>query len=137
MSLFVDASALVAIILKEPDVDMLADRLERHERRLTSAIALWETMAAVRRARDTSVELAWAEVERFRIALGLKLMPIGAEEAEQAVIAHARYGKGHHPARLNMGDCFAYACAHGVAAELLYKGDDFALTDLAAPERPR
>lgn len=137
MSLFIDASALVAIILKEPDVDMLVDRLDRHEDRLTSAIALWETMAAVRRARETSVELAWAEVERFRTALGLRLIPIGAEEAEQAVIAHARYGKGHHPARLNMGDCFAYACAHSQRAELLYKGEDFALTDLAAPERPR
>ncbi|MGE7206412.1 type II toxin-antitoxin system VapC family toxin [Sphingomonas sp. NPDC019816] len=137
MTLFVDASALVAIILKEPDVDILADRLERYERRLTSAIALWETMAAVRRARDTSVELAWAEVERFRTALGLKLIPIGAQEVQQAVIAHARYGKGHHPARLNMGDCFAYACAHGQGAELLYKGGDFALTDLADPERLR
>lgn len=137
MSLFVDASALVAIILKEPDFDMLADRLERDGNRLTSAIALWETMAAVRRARNTSVELAWAEVERFRVALGLRLVPIGAEEAKQAVIAHARYGKGHHPAKLNMGDCFAYACAHGQGAELLYKGDDFALTDLAQTERLR
>ncbi|WP_322964329.1 type II toxin-antitoxin system VapC family toxin [Sphingomonas fuzhouensis] len=137
MSLFVDASALVAIILKEPDVEMLVDRLERHQSRLTSAIALWETMAAIRRARDTSVELAWAEVERFRLALGLRLVPIGAEEAQQAVLAHARYGKGHHPARLNMGDCFAYACAHSQDAELLYKGDDFALTDLADIERLR
>ncbi len=137
MTLFVDASALVAIILKEPDVGSLADRLDHHDQRLTSAVALWETMAAVRRARDTSAELAWAEVERFRTALGLRLIPIGAEEVEQAVIAHARYGKGHHPARLNMGDCFAYACAHSQGAELLYKGDDFALTDLADPERPR
>ena len=135
MTLFVDASALVAIILREPDVDVLADRLDRHEQRLTSAVALWETMAAVRRARDTSVELAWAEVERFRTALGLSLIPIGAEEVQQSVIAHARYGKGHHPARLNMGDCFAYACAHSQSAELLYKGDDFALTDLADTER--
>ena len=135
MSIFVDASALVAIILKETEVDRLAERLENHDERLTSAVALWETLAAVRRARDTSVELAWAEVERFRLALDLRLLPIGAEEAEQAVIAYARYGKGHHPARLNMGDCFAYACAHGQDAELLYKGDDFALTDLADPER--
>jgi len=137
VTLFVDASALVAIILKEPEVEMLAERLEQHDDRQTSAIALWETMAAVRRARDTSVELAWAEVERFRTAIGLRLIPIGAQEVQQAVIAHARYGKGHHPARLNMGDCFADACAHSQGAELLYKGDDFALTDLADPERPR
>lgn len=137
MSLFVDASALVAIILKEPDFGILADRLDRDDDRLTSAIALWETMAAVRRARGTSVELAWAEVERFRVTLALRLVPIGAEEAEQAVIAHARYGKGHHAAKLNMGDCFAYACTHSQRAELLYKGDDFALTDLADTERLR
>lgn len=130
MSVFVDASALVATILGEADADMLADRLGRNEDRLTSAIALWETMAAVRRAHGSSVESAWAEVERFRVAFGLRLVPIGAEEAEQAVIAHARYGKGLHPARLNMGDCFAYACAHTNNATLLYKGDDFARTDL-------
>ena len=49
----------------------------------------------------------------------------------EAVSAHARYGKGHHDARLNMGDCFAYACARTNNARLLYKGDDFSRTDLA------
>lgn len=137
MSLFVDAFALAAIILCEADADALADRLGRYDDRLTSAVVLWETMAAIRRSRGSSVESAWAEVERFRVAFGLRLVLIGAEEAEQAVIAHARYGKGHHAAKLNMGDCFAYACTHSQRAELLYKGDDFALTDLADTERLR
>lgn len=48
-----------------------------------------------------------------------------------ATAAYDRYGKGRHPARLNMGDCFAYACAKTHDARLLYKGDDFSKTDLA------
>lgn len=62
---------------------------------------------------------------------GLDVVPIGAAETEEALDAHDRYGKGRHRARLNMGDCFAYACAKTNGAELLYKGDDFVHTDLA------
>jgi ribonuclease VapC len=71
------------------------------------------------------------EVTRFCTALGITTVPIGSAETAEAVIAHRRYGKGHHPARLNMGDCFAYACARTNNARLLYKGDDFSHTDLA------
>ncbi len=56
---------------------------------------------------------------------------IGAEELRFALEAHARYGKGRHPAALNMGDCLAYACAKANQAKLLYKGGDFAKTDMA------
>jgi ribonuclease VapC len=59
------------------------------------------------------------------------LASIGAEESHEAIMAAHRYGRGRHPARLNMGDCFAYACAKTNAARLLYKGDDFSKTDLA------
>jgi ribonuclease VapC len=57
-------------------------------------------------------------------------VPIGETEQEVALHAHARFGKGVHPAKLNMGDCFAYACARANGVPLLYKGDDFALTDI-------
>lgn len=58
-------------------------------------------------------------------------MPIGAKEADLAVEAMRVYGRGRHPAALNMGDCFAYASAKAAGASLLHKGGDFALTDLA------
>ena len=59
-------------------------------------------------------------------------MSIGLVEARLALEAHARFGRGRHPARLNMGDCFAYACARSRGVPLLYKGEDFALTDIEA-----
>ena len=61
-------------------------------------------------------------------------MGIGEQELEIATDAYAQYGKGRHPAALNMGDCFAYACAKANRASLLFKGDDFAKTDIAAPD---
>jgi ribonuclease VapC len=59
------------------------------------------------------------------------LVGIGEAEVSLAAEAHARYGKGRHPAAPNMGDCFAYACAKAHRAQLLYKGEGFARTDLA------
>ena len=66
-------------------------------------------------------------LEDFRF----RVVGIGARESEIATDAYARYGRGRHPAALNMGDCFAYACAKSNGAMLLYIGEDFALTDLA------
>ena len=65
------------------------------------------------------------------IGVGARLVSIGAIECTIALKAYATYGRGRHPAALNIGDCFAYACAEAAGAKLLYKGGDFALTDLA------
>ena len=134
MTLFVDASALVAIIRREPDAPLLIDRLRDDEARIMSGMALWEVVRAIAKGGDDGMDVAAAlrEVERFRTELGIMLVPIADAEAAEAIRAHARYGKGAgHPARLNMGDCFAYACAKTNGAGLLYKGDDFTHTDLA------
>ena len=61
---------------------------------------------------------------------GIRTIEIGPAEALAALDAYARFGKGRHPARLNMGDCFAYACARIHNAPLLFKGEDFARTDV-------
>ena len=61
----------------------------------------------------------------------MELVAIGPPESDLATWAYKTYGRGRHPAALNMGDCFAYACAKAAGARLLYKGGDFALTDLA------
>ena len=61
--------------------------------------------------------------------MGVRLVPIGAEEAELALDAHERFGKGRYQARLNLGDCFAYACTKRHADIILFKGEDFIHTD--------
>ncbi len=131
MSLFVDASALVAMMREEPEAPRLRDLLESTTTRLTSGMALWETARAISRGETDGPVAALVEAERYCRAFGIAVVPINMDEAKEAGRAHARYGKGTgHPARLNMGDCFAYACARTNGAKLLYKGDDFAHTDL-------
>lgn len=132
MTVFVDASALVAIVMKEADALHLIDRLGEHDVRLTSGIALWEAARAVAKGSRISTEAAWQICERLRTDFGIDVVSFGTADAVEAIDAHQRYGKGTgHPARLNMGDCFAYACAKTNEARLLYKGDDFIHTDLA------
>lgn len=130
MTIFVDASALIAIIRNEPEANALEDRLDADPDRLTSGIAVWEAARAHGRNRD--INGALSEVERYCAALRIAVVTITTSEATEACRVHARYGKGTgHPARLNLGDCFAYACAKTHGATLLYKGDDFTHTDLA------
>jgi ribonuclease VapC len=129
---FVDASALIAIIAGEPDADALADLLET-ERRLCSPISVWETVAGLCHSYTFSVPAARDHVKRFLDTLGFEWVSIGEREYNLALEAYAQYGKGRHPAKLNMGDCFAYACARSQGAMLLFKGDEFTKTDIARP----
>lgn len=131
MTVFADASALVCIMAGEDDADALADALEADADRLCSAVAVWETVAGLCRSYAFSVPAAREHVARFLEAGGFRLVGIGEQELRLATDAYARYGKGRHRAALNMGDCFAYACAKANRAKLLYKGEDFARTDLA------
>jgi ribonuclease VapC len=62
--------------------------------------------------------------------LGIDIVSMPADIGDAAIDAFQRFGKGRHPAALNMGDCFAYACAKRLGVPLLYKGDDFSLTDI-------
>jgi ribonuclease VapC len=131
LTIFVDASAIVAIIRGEPGSHDIESTLGAHTDRRTSGLAMWEAARALGRESEEGTEGGFFEVARFCTALGITAVPIGLAEAAEAVSAHRRYGKGNHPAHLNMGDCFAYACARTNGARLLYKGDDFSPTDLA------
>jgi ribonuclease VapC len=128
--MFVDASALTALMTVEDGARDLFARVERARKRITSPIAVWETAVAI--ARKTGLEMGRAELEvaDYLALAKIDLLPIPAEAAALALVAFERYGKGRHPARLNMGDCFAYACSRHFGQPLLYKGDDFALTDI-------
>jgi ribonuclease VapC len=129
--MFVDASAIIAILTREPEADELTDRLERAVRPITSAIAIFEATLGLCRKRHASVAEAAADLADFLKAARVEVVPIGTSESSLALDAFARYGKGcGHPAQLNMGDCFAYAVARSQRTTLLYKGDDFSKTDM-------
>lgn len=133
MTIFVDASAIVAIVADEPDGAIYARRIADDGERLTSGIAIWEATVAVARRGQVSIDIATRAVREYVKGSGFNVVPIEEREGAIALDAFARYGKGVDPAGLNMGDCFAYACAKANDARLLYKGDDFAQTDLAWP----
>jgi ribonuclease VapC len=131
---FVDASALVAILLREPGWEPLSERLQTAEAPVTSAIAIYETVLAIARTRVGGIEAARQDVAMALEAAGIEVLTIGPVEADAALDAFARYGKGQgHPAQLNLGDCFAYAVAKTQRVTLLFKGDDFSHTDMASP----
>lgn len=95
-------------------------------------MSCWETISAVRKIGEFEVAEARAVVTRVVAELPLRLVSIGQSELDIALEAYQNYGRGSgHPAKLNFGDCFAYACAKTNGAALLYKGNDFAETDLA------
>ena len=131
MTIFVDASALIAMIAGEPEADDLASRLEQASPGLYSAVSAWEALAGLCRSYMFSVETARATLDSFIEAAQIRLAPIGEAEYLAATEAFSQFGKGRHPAGLNMGDCFAYACAKSNRAALLFKGEDFSKTDLA------
>jgi len=130
--IFVDASALVAIIAAEADAAELASKLRDGSTVITSAVAVWETAAALCRSHRYTPQLASRTVDDLLEVLSIEYVGIGRTEAELARLAYEKFGKGRHPAALNMGDCFAYACAKANNARLLFKGGDFGQTDIAA-----
>ena len=129
--IFVDASALLAVVAGEAEAAALARRMQAASRRFCSATSIWETVSGLCRSYAISVPAARAQVRRFLDVGQFEFVAITERESEIALDAYARFGKGRHPAALNMGDCFAYACAKSNQAKLLYKGDDFTKTDLA------
>jgi ribonuclease VapC len=128
--MFVDASAMVAILVEESDAAALASRLEQAAEPCTSPIAIWEAIAAVARVSNVPIRAAEAILDRFLEQATVGVVPITIAIGRSAVSAFERYGRGRHPAALNMGDCFAYACARELDVPLLFKGDDFPLTDI-------
>lgn len=128
--MFVDTSALVAIIDQETDWKDLLARLEQTDIRLTSPLAIWEAANAMERLRAWGFDEAERAVKSFLDAMEISTIDVTAQIGQEALRAARLYGKGRHPARLNFGDCFAYACAKVLDARLLCRGDDFPQTDI-------
>jgi ribonuclease VapC len=136
--MFVDASAIVAILTREADADALANVLEAARSPITSPIAIFEATLGLCRKRHASVAEAQADVLEFLGTAGVRTVGIGGTEADAALEAFSRFGKGRgHPAQLNLGDCFAYAVAKTYRTSLLFKGDDFTKTDIRPATKAR
>jgi ribonuclease VapC len=120
------------MIVGEPDAPSLLVRVERTTHRITSPLAVWETATAVSRIIRLPVNRATQRVLDYIDLLDIELRPVPAEAPRLALDAFDRFGKGRHPAALNFGDCFAYACARHFDEPLLFKGSDFTLTDIEA-----
>jgi ribonuclease VapC len=123
----VDASALVAIFFLEPEAPRLREALQRAPGAYLSAANFLE-VAIVIDNRDAPEQLLGLDM--FLANAGIEITPVTTAQARIAREAYRRFGNGNHPAGLNFGDCFAYALAKERDLPLLFKGDDFPLTDL-------
>jgi ribonuclease VapC len=123
-----DTSALLAILMNEPEIDAFSAAIEADPRRLISAATVVETGIVVERRFG---DPGGRELDLLLHRAGCEIVPVDAEQAEIARAAFRRFGKGRHPAGLNFGDCFAYSLAVVRGEPLLFKGNDFAQTDVA------
>jgi len=123
----VDTSALCAVVLGEPDAERYLDALQR-DRAILSAVSLAEAAIVVEARQGPDAE---RDLRLLVDATISDVVAADADHAQCAVGAWRRFGKGRHPAALNFGDCFAYAVASLGGVPLLFKGDDFAQTDIA------
>jgi ribonuclease VapC len=128
--MFVDTSAIVAFMFDEHDASALATQLERASRRLTSPAVRLETCMVLTSRLDIPPRAAQDLFDDFLSQSEVAELSIDERVGRLAVECFERYGKGRHPAGLNFGDCLSYACAKAQGATLLFKGEDFAQTDV-------
>ena len=129
--IFVDTSAIIAIIAREPDAAMFAGKIEAEDERMTSAHVLLEASMRLASILSLSPTAADALVMRLLHESAIAVVPMTEAIGHASVAAFERYGKGRKSrAGLNFGDCLSYACAKAHGARLLFKGGDFGHTDI-------
>ncbi|HVA62471.1 MAG TPA: type II toxin-antitoxin system VapC family toxin [Terriglobales bacterium] len=127
-SMVLDTSALLAILLREPEAELFARLIEEDPTRLLSAANYLETAMVIETRRGPE---GGRDLDLLLHRTRAEVVALTLEQAELARAAWRRYGKGRHPAGLNFGDCMAYALAQHSGERLLAKGADFARTDVA------
>ncbi len=127
----VDTSALMAIVLNEPQADICMAVIEQADGLLISAGTVAEALIVAER-RNIGDEIA-----ALISGVGFEIVSVTAASARAIADAYSRWGKGVHPAALNFGDCFAYALAVAHNCALLYVGDDFSRTDVRSALQKR
>ncbi len=123
----VETSALLALLLDEPEAESFRIAIEEDETRLISAATLLETAIVIEARKG---EAGGRELDLLVHRAGLVVVPVDADQAAEARRAARRFGKGRHAAGLNYGDLFAYALSKVADEPLLFKGDDFSKTDV-------
>lgn len=128
--MIIDASALIAILRDEPEAADCATAIEAASRRRISAVNFLEAAIVIDASRDPVASRRFDDLMR---EAQIVIEPVTEGQARIAREAYRDYGRGSsHPARLNFGDCFAYALARESGEPLLFKGDDFTHTDVTA-----
>ncbi len=120
----VDTSALMAIVLNDPQADACAAAIEVADEILVSAGTVAEALIVAARRN------VGEEMERLIYGLGFEIVSVTSAAAQRIAQAYGQWGKGVHPAALNFGDCFAYEVAREYGCRLLYVGEDFKKTNL-------
>ncbi len=124
----IDTSALIAILRREPEADRFLQCISEADGCLLSSVSFLETsMVLAGRGGDVT---SWTELDTLIARAEIQVVAQDAELAEAARAAFLRYGRGRHPAALNLGDCASYALAKHRNLPLLFKGDDVPRTDL-------
>jgi ribonuclease VapC len=125
--MIIDTSALVSILDQEAEAERLVRAIAADSERMLSAANLVETgiVMQVRRGDEAARDL-----DLLLVKLKIDIIPVSGKQANLAHKAFQHYGRGRHPAKLNFGDCFAYALAKDSSAPLLFKGSDFSQTDI-------
>src|SRR5262249_9175496 len=123
----VDTSALLALLLDEPEAEDFRIAVEEDATRLVSAATLLETAIGIEARKG---EPGGRELDAVGQKADVVVVPLDAEHVFEARRAYRRFGKGRHAASLNFGDVFAYALARTSGEPLLFKGDDFRKTDI-------
>ena len=125
----VDSSALIAILRREPEADLFLKVIAEADGCVLSTISLLETsMVLAGRIGDAA---SWTELDALIARARMQVVAQDTPMAEIARVAFLRYGKGRHPAALNLGDCASYSLAKTRNLPLLFKGNDFPRTDLS------
>jgi ribonuclease VapC len=127
---FVDASAIIAILTYEDEKTHFELKLKGAEAVVTSPMAIYEAVVGVARKLSCSISEAQSAVSKFVTETEARIASIDEAIGDAALVAVDKFGKGRHRAGLNMGDCFSYACAKTHRVPLLFKGDDFVHTDI-------
>lgn len=124
----VDTSALAAVLFGETDAARYKDALASAMAASMSVVSYVELGIITASNRDVPSR----DLDSWLARMGVAVMPVSERQGRLALDAYRAFGKGRHPARLNFGDCFAYALAKDLGQPLLFKGGDFSLTDIAA-----
>lgn len=125
----IDTSAVIAIFLEEPTAERLSRVIRAAPALRMSAASVVEAGIVVQgRFRDAGEQ----KLDKLLAYLEVEVLPLTEGHARIAREAFRRFGKGRHPAGLNFGDCFSYALARALGEPLLFVGDDFGRTDIAA-----